>query len=300
MAPNTAQMNPEDGMDRQARHEAADGMGRQVGRNPGAFVFASAIGPRIPLAPPDEGGSGGGDAGSADAGAGGDKPGADAGGDKGGSGEAQKPARPDYIPETFWDGDKGFKADDFNAIIARDAERSAELAQVPPSADKYEVKLPHDFKLDGLELKDGESPINPDDPRVAAARDFAHANKMSQSQFEGLVAMGVQIDVTEASRLQEALGKQVEALGAKGQDRVTAVKQWVSAKLPAKQAEAILGTLYTRDQIEGFEALMRMNRGVPGNPGAGRDSGNAELSDEEYEKMSPTERINYARQHSKK
>ena len=54
-------------------------------------------------------------------------------------------------------------------------------------------------------------------------------------------------------------------------------------------------------KAEYVESLMRLNRGaVPGNPGAGRDSGKQEISDEEYNRMTPTERINYARQQSKR
>lgn len=293
MAPIKAEMNENGEMRRQADHENRGGT-VPLGGSPGAFVLASPFGPRITLAPPDAGGSsgGGGDGGSAGAGDGGDQ----------GNGESAAPARPDYIPENLWDAENGFKTDDFNALIARDAEHSARIAQVPESADKYEFKLPHDFKFpDGIEVKDGEIPINADDPRVAAARDFALANQFSQAQFEGLVAMGVNLDLAEQAALKGALAKEAEKLGARGNDRIAAVKAWVGAKLPGDQAEALLGALYNAKQIEAVETLMRLNRGaVPGNPGAARDSAKPELSDEEYSKMSPTERINYARQHSKK
>lgn len=306
MDPIKAQVSETEGMRQQAEHENQGGMGR-LGGSPGAFVFASAIGPRIPLAPPDSGGAGGGGEGGGTGGEGGAGGDINAGGEggnggTGGDGGGQPPVRPEFIPEDWWDADKGFKAEDFNALIARDAERASELAQVPESADKYQAKLPHDFKLpDGVKVADGESLIDENDPRIAVAREFAHANGFNQAQFEGLIAMGVNLDLAEQTRLTEAVNAQIEALGPKGKERVGAVKSWVSSKLPAEQAEAILATLYTKTQVEAFEALMRLNRGaVPGNPGAGRDAGKSELSDEEYDKMSPTERINYARQNSKK
>lgn len=300
MAPIKAQ-EKNGAMPHQSNHENREGTAR-LGGSPGAFVFASAIGPRIMLAPPDEGGSGGGGGDAGAGGEGGAEKDAAAGAGGEGGGEQQPAVRPDYIPENFWDAEKGFKADDFNAILARDAERSAQLAQVPPSPDKYEAKLPHDFKMpEGVELKEGESLIDANDPRIPTLREFAHTNQFSQAQFEGMIALGAQLDIAEQGRLTEALALQVEQLGAKGKDRIGAVKTWVAAKLPADQSEAILGVLYTAKQIEAMESLMRMNRGtVPGSPGAARDAGKTELSDEEYDKMSTSERINYARQNSKK
>jgi len=294
--------NSSGGMEREQHHENRFGAGLLAG-SPGAFVLASAIGPRIPLSPPDAGGAGGDGGAGGESGAGGEGGDDNGGGGDGGQGGGdQKPVRPDFIPETFWDAEKGFKADDFNALVARDAENSARLAQVPDAADKYEAKLPHDFKLpDGVELADGESALDANDPRIAAARDFAHANQMSQAQFEGMLAMGVSMDLAEQSRLNEAVKAQKELLGAKGEERIGAVKTWIGAKLPADQAEALTGMMFTAKTVEAFEALMRLNRGaVPGNPGAGRDAAKPDISDEDWAKMTDAQRIDYARQHSKK
>lgn len=290
-------------MFREQNHERTGGMVPPAGRSPGAFVFASAFGPKIMLAPPGEGGDGGSGGGDDSAGAGG-ADGKGAGGDNsaGGSG-GEKPARPDYIPESFWDADKGFKTEDFNGLVAFKAEHDANLAQVPEKSDGYEVKLPKDFKLpDGYKLPEGqESPIDVNDPRISHLRDFAHANSMSQSQFEGMVALGAQMDIAEQGRLNEALTEQRAKLGAKATERVSAVTTWLGAKIGGDLAAAVAPMLFTAKQVEAFEAIMRLNRGaVPGSPGSGRDSGKTEISDEEYNKMSPAERINYARQNSKK
>lgn len=269
-----------------------------AGRSPGAFVFATMRGPRIMLAP-DEGAGGG----AGGEGGGGDGGESGAGGENnGGEGGGEKPVRPEYIPESFWDADKGFKADDLNALVAFKAEHDANLAQVPEKADGYVVALPKDFQLpEGYELPEGqESPIDENDPRIGAAREYAHANHFSQAQFEGLVALGAQMDIAEATALKEAAGKQRAALGDKADQRINAVTTWLGAKLGGEFAQALAPMMFTAKQIQAFEAIMRLNRsGVPGNPGAGRDGGKPELSDAEYEKMSPTERINYARQASK-
>jgi hypothetical protein len=253
-----------------------------------------------------DGGAGsatGGDAGAAagDEGSG-DAAAAAAAAKEGGDQKAEPPVRPDYIPENFWDPEKGFKADDFNALVSFKAEQDANRAQVPEKPDGYEVKLPKSFKLpEGFELPEGQEIINADDPRIATAREFAHAKQMSQSDFEDLVAFGAQVDIAERGRLNEALGQQVEALGGKAKERISAVTTWLGAKLGGDMADALAPMMFTAKSIQAFEAIMRLNRGaVPGNPGAGRDSGKAEMSDEEYSKMSASERINYARQASKK
>lgn len=274
-----------------------DGMVRQGAGNPGAFVFASMLGPRITLAPPDDAGSAG--AGGAEGGTGGEGAGAEGAG--GGEGGEQKPVRPDYIPENFWDADKGFKADDLNALVALKAEQDSRAASVPANKDEYKIALPAEFKIEGLEIKEGESPIDENDPRISFARDFAHSQGFTQPQFEGLIALGVQMDIAEQTSLNEAFKAQAEALGGKGKERVEAVTNWLGAKLGGEAAAALAPMIMTAKQVQAFERIMQLNRGaVPGNPGAGRDTGKADISDEEYAKMSPTEKINYARQNSKK
>ncbi|MDQ0132659.1 hypothetical protein J2T08_000560 [Neorhizobium galegae] len=318
MEPIKAQTSEIEGMGRQAsKHEHQGGLAPLVGRSPGAFVFASAFGPRIMMAPPGDGGdggSGGGDNAGAGAGSaddkGGDSGDKGAGADKGaGNGDAKgddkgtKPARPDYIPENFWDAEKGFKSDDFNALVAFKAEHDSNAALVPEKPDGYQLALPKDFKLpEGFELPEGqEIAIDEADPRLGPAREFAHAKGFSQSQFEELVAMGVQMDIAEQANIKRLVDEQAEKLGPNGKARISAVTTWLGAKLGGEFAQALAPMLYTEKQVKAFERLMQLNRGdVPGNPGAGRDSGKTEISDEEYNKMSPTERINYARQHSKK
>jgi hypothetical protein len=291
---------PTDEMAASTSHERRSGAAQQ-GASFGAFV-ASGIGPRIMFAP--EGGAGGGDGGTGGAGGegGGSGGGEGKGGGEGGAGGEQKLQRPDYIPENWWDADKGFKTEDFNALVAFKAEHDANRAQVPEKPDGYKPALPKSFKLpEGIQVPEGESLIDESDPRIAAAREFAHGKGMSQADFEELIAFGVNLDLNEQSSLKEAVTKQKELLGGKAEERIGAVKTWVAAKLPADQAEALTSMMFTAKQIEAFEALMRLNRGaVPGNPGAGRDSGKTELSDEEWGKMSASERINYARQNSKK
>ncbi|NTG94250.1 hypothetical protein [Rhizobium rhizogenes] len=294
-------------------HVKADGMVRPAGSV--AWV-ASGRGPRIMFAPPDvaglagAAGTGSGDgaaAGAADggdngAGTGASSDGAGAGSDGAGSSGEQKPQRPDWLPESLWDGEKGFKQQDFDDLVAFKAERISAEASRPESADAYEVALPQDFKLpENIKLEEGQSIVDPADPRVVELRKIAHAKGWSQSDFQDVLALGVNMDIATQERQAEALKAESAKLGSRSKERIEAVTSWVDAKLGPKLGNALKHMLYTAEQVEAFERLMSVNRGdVPGTPGAGRDVGKKEISDEEWDKMSPSARINYARQASKK
>lgn len=216
---------------------------------------------------------------------------------QGNSAETAATERPDWLPETMWDADKGFKKDEFDALVASKAERDSALASVPENADDYEVKLPADFKLpEGFSAQEGESVIDVDDPRVVALRSLAHTEKWTQTQFERVLALGVNMDIEEQTRLSTAVGEEREKLGSRAAERIKSVTTWLSAKLGADDAQSLHSMMFTAKQVESFERLMQLFKGdIRGTPGAARDTRPTELSDEEYEKMSPTQKINYAR-----
>ena len=265
----------------------------------GSIAFgATMYGPKPVFAPEDGGGSGGGDSGqSGDDGANANAGAGDGGDQTAKSDGNQQLQRPDYLPEELWDEKAGFKADAYNDLVAFKASREAELAQVPDSADKYEIRLPATFKLpQDVKVPEGEMVLNADDPRIQLLREVAHSQNWSQAQFEDVLAMGVNMDIGENKRLQEAASAEREKLGSRGAERVNAVTTFLDAKLGKEHGAALRGMMFTAKQVEAFEALQRLVRGdVRGNPNGGRDATPAELSDEEYQKLSPTERINYAR-----
>jgi hypothetical protein len=271
-------------------HVRAAGTVLPVGRSPGAFAFSAPFGPRIMFEAPNDGGAPTPTPTPTPT----PEPTPKPEPTPTPTPAPEKPARPDYIPESFWDADKGFKADDFNALIAFKAERDANAAQVPADPNGYKVALPQDFKLpEGVQLPEGqEFAIDENDPRVSAAREFAHSTNMSQADFEGLLAFGAQVDLQEQSRLTEALGEQRKLLGGKATERVNAVTAWLGAKIGGELAGAIAPMLFTAKQVEAFEAVMRLNRGaVSGNPGGGRDGGGGSTQIDGYENMTFRQRM---------
>lgn len=191
---------------------------------------------------------------------------------------------------------------DENAPLA-DAAVSTEVPiSFPESADGYEMRLPETFEFpESMQFEAGDAVFDSNAPRMALARNFAHANKLTQNQFENLIAIGFKADLAEQAALNEALNAQVEALGAKAKERVKAVTDWIGAKLGGEAAAALVPMLMSAKQVQAFERLMQLNRGaVPGNPGAGREMGTSEMSDAEYDGMSVLEKLAYAHRNSRR
>lgn len=294
------------------RHQTNHGKADATARPAGSIAWLmSGIGPRPVLAP--EGAAGGlagvsgngGSAGGTEAGAGSGSEGSNAGSDGtqagGNDGGNQQPQRPDWLPETLWDGEKGFKQQDYDDLVAFRAERLSAEAAHPETEEGYEVALPESFKLpDHIKLEEGQQIVDPTDPRVVALRKLAHEKGWSQQDFADVLAFGVNMDIAGSDRHVENLKAEMAKLGGRAKQRVDAVTDWLGAKL-GKSATGLINKLTTAEDIAAFETIISLNRGsVPGSPGAGRDTGKSEISDEEWEKMSPSARINYARQHSQK
>jgi hypothetical protein len=246
---------------------------------------ASGIGPRIMFAPPDAPGL---------AGAGGDAPPPaavtppvtpPAAGDApppANAGDPPAPAKlekPEWMPESLWDAEAGFKQKDYDDLVAFKAEKTSAEASKPESAEGYEIKLPEGFQLpENIKLPEGvsiDTLVNPDDPRIVELRNVALTKGWSQQDFQDVLALGVNLDIAQQGREAALLEKEKEKLGSRAKDRIGAVTSWVDAKLGPKLGEALKHMMYTAEQVEAFERLMSLNRGdVPGTPGAGRE-GNA-------------------------
>ncbi|NTG61836.1 hypothetical protein G6L45_16270 [Agrobacterium rhizogenes] len=177
------------------------------------------------------------------------------------------------MPESLWDGEKGFKAQDFDELVAFKAERISAEASRPESADAYEVKLPETFKLpDHIQLEDGQQIVNPDDPRVIELRKIAHGKGWSQQDFQDVLALGVSMDIAADEQRVTSLKAEADKLGSRSKERIEAVTSWVDAKLGKELGTELKGMLFTAKQVQAFERLMSLYRGdVPGTPGAGRE-----------------------------
>jgi hypothetical protein len=242
-----------------------------------AWLLGATVGPRILL--DAEGGGGAGD------------PPADPPAEKAAE-PPVAPQRPEGIPDSFWDDAAGVKIPEMvsrmTELEALKAEIDGKKAAVPESADKYEAKLPESLELpEGVEFK-----IDPDDPLLSVARQVAHQAGLDQSGFEAMIGLYAQQRVAEMKDLDGARARQMEALGSNAQARVDAAKTFVTAAAGPDAMQYFDHVLQLKGGVEAFEKIMQRasSGGLPSFSGKGREGGGDAVSDDDWAKMSPTER----------
>lgn len=163
------------------------------------------------------------------------------------------------MPEQFWD-DKGggLKQQEFGSHYAElsgfHKDHTARLAEIPAKAEDYPLDLPADFKRpEGFDYA-----LDPKDPMVAAARDWALENKLTKPAFQSLVALKAKIDAAEVENFNAAVARQKKELGPDHAARVQALGRQLSAAIGDDGlTQAIMGTLFTAKQVLAFERLMQ-------------------------------------------
>lgn len=189
-----------------------------------------------------------------------------------------KPTRPEFVPESFWDAEKGeVKVKDFAAEVKTLSElkaaEDARKASLPKDAAGYKAELPKDFKFpDGWE-------INAADPRWEMGRKIALENGWSQDQFSKAATIMVADDLAKQEALKEAIGKRDAALGQNGPQRVDALNKSVLAaanqlygEKGVSVAQQVASMFVTPDIIGFLEKVMndRASQGVASFNGTGR------------------------------
>lgn len=195
------------------------------------------------------------------------------------------PARPDHIPEKFWDAEKGEVRLDALAKSYSEAEkrmsglRAAHRADFekelfgkrPETADAYEVKPPAKMP-DGVVILDKIDPemqfeegkvyfaADPADPLWGEIRGIAHRAGLSQDEFSEQVmpliarAMGYRVPTAEERTLANRQFE--EGLGENGALRAEHLRGWLRGQVGADKAQAIASSLTSKAAVEAFEDLM--------------------------------------------
>lgn len=221
---------------------------------------------RMMRAPDGHEGDGNGDGGDgADAaGSNPDEPSGGAGGEgEGGDGavpSSSSPERPDYIPEKFWDAEKGevridglaksyteLEKNRVNPDKLKEEWETERLAGRPEAPDGYQ--LPEDERFDQEQL--AQSPI------VDIWRAAAHDAGLNQEQFEQRL-----VDYADAYTEQVAATMQAEKeqLGENADARIDAVAKWAKATLPEEEYGALSQVATTANGVRLAERMMKAFR----------------------------------------
>lgn len=178
-----------------------------------------------------------------------------------GSQSADPPQRPDFLPESYWDAEKGSaKLEDLGKLAADHAARQAELIDDPEKFDWSNVKV---AGPDGVDIT-----IDPENPLVKAFTSMGKDRGWTKSD----VSAAAELILNAEKSAAEARAKEYEALGPKRAERLTSAVQTI-ARLAGytgqagqdgkvddtvlREAQAFLGsTIQSKAQFEFLEKVL--------------------------------------------
>jgi hypothetical protein len=215
--------------------------------------------------------------------------------------QQQAPARPEYVPEKFWNAKDGKISDDkalaahFNEIVARDAAEAVRRNALPQNADAYKVELPGDFKPpQGVEFK-----FNNDDPLLSQARTMAHEMGLKQEDFSKLLGLYAGAQVASQQQITAARNAEIAKLGTTGPARIDALTTFFSSYLSEAEGRQLMSRMFTAADVAIAEKLVGKisSQGGASFRANGREPPDApgKVSNEVFAKMSSAERLDYAR-----
>lgn len=242
------------------------------------------------------------------------------GGTGGGTGGA--PQRPDYVPEKFWDAEKGevrikdalTSYAEIQRLVSKratelDTEDLKKLADqrvtaLRPELEKQALaavrgKAPQEAKAYKLELPAEEAAKLPEDmrdlsklegdPLVEWWRGKAFEMGLGQEQFAAGVSGFFEVI---ANAQAEATKAQMDALGDNAGERLNAIKLHLEKHLPADEAMAIMSGATTAASIQAIEKLIGLGKAQIGGGGGGGNppAGGTKKTEAELKQMMNDER----------
>jgi hypothetical protein len=172
----------------------------------------------------------------------------------------EAPPSADQQPEIPADGTR-FKVGKFEvgenelaSMMERQAADDLRKTQVPAAPADYKLDfkdaLPAgvDFRFDESDPASGAT--------LDAARQWAHAKGLSQSEFGELLGMYANGKVAEQTVINRAAAAERGKLGALGGQRVDAVTKWIRAEAGDANAKIIVAGLACAAQVEFMEKVM--------------------------------------------
>jgi hypothetical protein len=152
-------------------------------------------------------------------------------------------------------GETDFTEKQITDSLAAHAEQSVRKQSLPPSPDKYEIKLPADFKPpEGVKFE-----FDMNDPGLARFQQLAHARGMDQETFSDALGIYAANKISEQQQLGPARAAEMSKLGSAGENRIGAIETWLKARVGTK-ADLMVAQLRAypvASMVEAFEGLMQ-------------------------------------------
>lgn len=177
--------------------------------------------------------------------------------------------RPEWLPEDHWDAENGSLnwesfGEHYRSLAETAAAQQSQAATLPESPEGYELSLPEGF--DGLP-EGSEFKIDDDSFIAKSVREWAASHKVPQEAVKDLVGVYAK-DLMNAA--QANLDQAKEALGARADERLEAVENWLGAQgLSAEEHNAFADVLVSAPAVQALEKIMaRTSRSAAANAGS--------------------------------
>ena len=191
--------------------------------------------------------------------------------------------------------EQGLTEERLRSALAAQAETESRRATLPATPADYRLQVSQDFVLpEGFELV----PFNENDPGLQQLRALAHAEGWAQSTFERVLGLYAGAQVAELQQFEAAKAAQLAQLGPTAQARTGAVNQWLTGMIGPDLAKGFTLAPLAAIQVRALETLIQKfsSQGMPPFSQAGREPGGGRgISDAAYERLSPAQRLDYAR-----
>lgn len=166
--------------------------------------------------------------------------------------QAAAPARPEGLPDAYWDDAAGVKPEAYARLAELEAAESARAEGLPADASGYKLE-PAEAVLD---LNGQPVTFDAEDPLAQAATAWAAENKIPQGALSHLLKVFAESEVAAAKANAEAVQAEIAKLGAEHPARVAAVSNKLTAVAGADKARALLDKLSDAASFEALEALV--------------------------------------------
>jgi hypothetical protein len=171
--------------------------------------------------------------------------------------DTPKPAATNGAPTVTADarlqiGEMLLSQDDIRTLMQTKAEADLRRTQIPATAEAYEAKLPEAFKIpEGMTFH-----FDANNPALADARRWAHANGLSQQQFGELLSFYASTQVADHQMMSAAAQKQLEFLGPNATARVSAIETFIRGFAGDALGGALRQSIFSAKQVLAWEKII--------------------------------------------
>jgi hypothetical protein len=184
-------------------------------------------------------------------------------------------ARPEILPETYWDGEKNApKLDallgDLSQAQIKAQQLDERLAKVPADPTGYQLTPSEKFKApEGM----GEFVIPPESALGKLVPQIAHKYGLPQEAMSELVDAYAQELIDGATAQHAAQQEDLKALGERASERIKTVETYLVSKLTQDEYAGIAGAITSSAGVIALEKLIASTGSIALVPGGGAPAG---------------------------